>query len=383
MAIRTDFTINWNASPRVIIIDAPATECTMQDLLDTLRYMEAQPSAMEDSSIVDASGKETLDETTKVGLTISLLNATIGFEARADWTSCQLKGGNLVAFDTDGVTTIDPLYPTAFVNIARTSSSSGTLQEQEALQYSSYQNAVWVDATVLQTGTSFPSGTREVPVNNVQDAVLIGQEKGFSDINFIGNYTLGAGDDVTGFTLVGQNPTRTVLIMGDAATIINVEIKECTLTGTLDGNATVRECVLGNINYFSGYIHHSVLTNATITLGNDTDALFLHCYSGVAGSSTPTINMGGSGQGLGLRNYNGGIKLINRTGTDGISLDMNAGQVVIGSDFTGDPAFIRGSYKIHVEVGGTPPDMEGRVADYNKTAAKQDVYAANVFGALI
>ncbi len=362
MAIRYDFTIDYDASPRIITIAAPSTECSMQDMHDTLRYMESLPAAMENRSLVDSSGKETLDSTTKVGLTVTLQNAVAGFEARPGpaWVGCAFIGGNLVALNTSG-NTVDPLNYTAFVSPSRTSSASATLQEQDALQYSSYQNAVWIDALSNQTGTAFPSGTREFPVNNVQDAVIIGNDKGFSDLHFIGNYDLGAGDNVTNFTLIGQNPMRSFINMGVDAIIANVEIRECTIAGTLDGNATVRECVIWDIDYFSGFIHNSVLTNSIIKLGNNAVALFLHCYSGVPGSGMPTIDMGSSGQSLGLRNYNGGIKIINRIGTDGISLDMNAGQVTIGSDCQGDPAYIRGAYKLTVEAGGVTPYTDGRV----------------------
>ncbi len=344
MSFRSDISVDYTQSPRIITVLAPSTELTMQDLHDTLVDIEDELINCSHKGIVSSAGKEVLDDVTRVAITMKLLNAKVGFEARLDWTQCKLSGGNLVAIDENG-NSMNPINPTAFVNIDRTSSSSGTLQEQEALQYSSYQNAVWIDATSSRTGISFPNGTREYPVSNVQDAVLIGVDKGFNELRFIGDYTLGAGDDVTGFTLVGQNPTRTFLTLGDDAIISNVEIRECTLAGTLDGQATVRECVLWDINYFSGYIHHSVLTNSTIVLGNGATALFLHCYSGVAGDDTPTIDLGGSGQSLGLRNYNGGIKLINRTGTDGISLDINSGQVIIDSTCTAGDIHTRGVFK--------------------------------------
>ena len=117
MAIRSDFSIDWEQSPRVIIVDAPSTECTMQDLLDTLRWEESSVENMDNKPIVNASGKEPLGGGTKVGLTVALQNAVIGFEARPgpDWVTCNLSGGNLVAFDTDGVTDISPIYPTAYV----------------------------------------------------------------------------------------------------------------------------------------------------------------------------------------------------------------------------------------------------------------------------
>ena len=379
MAFRNDISVNWNVSPRIITVAAPSTELTIQDLHDTMRALEDDLDNLSYEKIISSGGKERLDEVTKVTITATLLNAKVGFEARSSWTQCRVSGGNLVAVDSNG-DDMNPIHPTAYVNVDRTSSSSGTLQEQDALNYSSYQNAVWVNASSSQIGTDFPSGTREFPVNNVQDAVVIANEKGFDIIRFIGNYTLGAGDDVTGFTLIGQNPTRTFLTLGTDAIISNVEIKECTLAGTLDGNATVRECVIWDMNYFSGYIHHSVLTNSIITLGNNATALFLHCYSGVPGSDTPTIDLGGSGQALGLRNYNGGIKLINKTGTDGCSLDVNAGQVKIEDTCTAGDIYIRGVCKVTDNSGsGCTVYTDGRAAMDIVTATKIDVINASQY----
>jgi hypothetical protein len=349
----------------------------MQDILDTLRYLEAQPNAMDEPSIVDASGKEPLGGDVKVGLTVSLQNAQINFEERTEaegWTVCKFYGGNLVAFDTDGVTTINSLYPSPYVAVSLTSSSSATLQEQEALQYSSYQNAVWVESGTTTYGTDYPAGTREYPVNNVQDAVAIANMRGFDTIRFIGNYTLGAGDDVSNFTLIGQNPNRTLLTLGDEAIISNVEILEASVTGILDGNATIRRSVIMDLNYFSGTMIDSVLTKGVIYLGNNANALFLHCYSGVAGADTPIIDLGGSGQSLGLRNYNGGVTIRNKTGDDGCSLDVNAGQVIIEDTCIAGDIYCRGVFKLLDNSNGTTvhklgkaysfgDDMETKVAD--------------------
>jgi len=376
MAFRNDISVNWNVSPRIITVAAPSTELTIQDLHDTMRALEDDLDNLSYEKIISSGGKEKLDKVTKVTITATLLNAKVGFEARSSWTQCRISGGNLVALDSNR-DDMNPIHPTAYVNVDRTSSSSGTLQEQDALNYSSYQNAVWVNAGSSQTGIGFPSGTREFPVNNAQDAVVIANEKGFDVIRFIGNYTLGAGDDVTGFTLIGQNPTRTFLTLGTDAIISNVEIKECTLAGVLDGNATVRDSVIWDINYFSGYIYNSVLTNSTITLGNNTNGLFLNCYSGVASTEMPTIDLGGSGQALGLRNYNGGIKLINRTGSDNVSLDINSGQVVIDSTCTAGDIYIRGVCKITDNSGsGCTIHTDGRASMSNITATKSDVFNA-------
>ena len=57
--------------------------------------------------------------------------------------------------------------------------------------------------------------------------------------------------------------------------------------------------------------------------------------------------MGGSGQPLALRNYNGGIKLINKNGPESVSIDLNSGQVKIDmTTVTNGTLVIRGIGKL-------------------------------------
>jgi len=341
--IRSDFTINWETSPRIIIIDSPSTECTMQDLLDTLRDEEAKFSNIDNLPIVNASGKEPLGGGTRVGLTVALLNAVIGFEARSgpDWVSCGLSGGNLVAFDTDGISTINPVYPTAYVSISKTSSSSATLQEQDALNYSSYQNAVWVDINSGNSGTIYPIGNREYPVNNISDAVFIANEKGFDTLQLLSDVTLTTGDNVEDFTLIGINVGRTALTIEEGANTLNCEISEVTISGVLDGGSYLRKCTINQLNYINGQVINCLI-NGPVALGGGATAHFISCFSGVPGLSTPIISCGGSGQSLAIRDYNGGIKLENKTGTDAVSIDMASGQLKFDATVTNGTIVCRG-----------------------------------------
>ena len=363
MSIRYDFTIDWSQSPRVITIAAPSTECGMQDLHDTLRYMESQPDAIDDASIVDSSGKETLDTTTKVGLTVTLQNAVAGFEARSGpaWVGCAFIGGNMVAVDTAGEV-IDPINYTAFVSPSRTSSASATLQEQQALQYSSYSNFVTVDTTRGASGTEFPIGTLQYPSNNVTDAMAILHEKGFQELNVVGDLIIGVGDNIQNIILTGQSVLSTNLVLLDEAETGNVEIVTVTVSGVLDGSASIRECLVDGISYVSGYLVDCGLTIEPVILGNGAQASLINCFSNVSGTNTPTVDMNGAGQSLAVRDYSGGIRIKNRTSNDPVSIDMDSGHIIIDESCTGEPITCRGTFKLTVEAGATTPDTVGRVS---------------------
>lgn len=128
MAIRTDISIDWNSSPRVITVLSPSTSINIQDLVDTCRYNEALIENIIYDHLIDAAGKDNLGGGLLVGITATLFNTVLAFEPRAGptYTQCNVNGGNLVAVDTNNIN-ISPIQPTAFTQVITTSSSSATL----------------------------------------------------------------------------------------------------------------------------------------------------------------------------------------------------------------------------------------------------------------
>jgi hypothetical protein len=274
----------------------------------------------------------------------------------AQWTSgdnykvydmrlCTITGGNLVAVDTNG-DPIEPALPSVGNYLKTTSSSSATLQEIAAIQYSSYGGGVSVDITSSFAGTEFPCGTPQAPVNNIVDALSIASARGFTTLYIIGDITIDDAGDYTGMVFVGESMTKSTITIDPVANILGAEFYDAYVVGTLDGNALLNRCKIGTLNYVYGVVENCVLDVGIITLGGSNPANFLDCWSGVPGVGTPVIDMGGSGQSLGLRNYNGGIKLINKSGAESVSIDLNSGQVVLDSTVTDGTIVIRGIGKL-------------------------------------
>lgn len=420
MTVRTDVLIDWEVSPRIIKVFAPSVEMTVQDLVDTCRYFEAQPINVDNPHLINAAGKEELGGGVTVGITATLLNAQVQFEGRfaprtlstatqsdatgqfltdsaADFVSdgvirgdtvfnidtgdlntvlevlsatelrsqpieggtgagwmagdnyaiylnqrCNLSGGNLVANDENGQV-IDPILASPNTSIVRTSSSSATLQELADIQYSSFNGVITVDVTSPYNGTVYPTGTPRQPVNNITDAYEIAIERGFTEFFIIGDLTINqASPNLQGFTFSGQGMDRTHLTLDALANVIDCMYKDAHVLGTLDGNSRVVECLIDNLVYVRGFIEQCVLAPGTIVLAGSEEAHFLDCWSGVPGQATPTIDCGGSGQALALRNYNGGIRLTNKNGADSVSIDLNSGQVKLGADVTAGTVVLRG-----------------------------------------
>ena len=253
------------------------------------------------------------------------------------WNEIQteITGGNTVAVDGIG-NPISPIRPTFGTQVLKTSSSSATLQELTAIQFSSFNGGVTVDTTSSNTGTEFPTGTAEKPVNNLADGLLILSSRGLTKFFIVGDITVDSGGLYDRLIFEGESKTKSTITVSSAASVTGCEFVNATITGTLDGNSKLEHCLITTLAFVDGIVEDCILT-ALITLSGVTSARFINCSSGVTGGSTPEINMGGSGSELGIRNYNGGIKLSNKTGSENVSIDMNSGQVIL------DPTIVLGS----------------------------------------
>lgn len=421
MSFRTDITINWQRSPRLIKLLAPSVEVSIQDLVDTLRVLEYTPIPGYDvfsyDYIIDAAGKEDLGGGVKVGLTAEFKNAQLAPEARttsaesgtatsADSTGqtlidtaatfqsngveagsviinftdgsvatvldvvgenelyhepladgidnqweigdnykvwnieiVEISGGNLVAVDEND-SGINALLPRFGVSYIATRASSATLQEQEAIQYASYNEGVTVDITSIYSGTTYPVGTPQQPVNNMTDALSIALERGLYTFYVVGNLTVTIGLDFTDFTFIGASKAKTEITIPDAAQVDNAEFVDCFVEGYLDGETVLRDCRIGDLNYVKGVIDRCVLEGSSITLLGD--GVFLDCYSGNPEQGTPEIDLGASGKSLTLRNYNGSISLKNKSGSDPVEIDLASGEVILQSTVINGDVTIRG-----------------------------------------
>lgn len=210
------------------------------------------------------------------------------------------------------------------------------------IEYASFNGGVTIDAVNGVAGTLFPTGTPRQPVNNLTDAMLIAAGRGFGTIFIIGSLTIDSSGNYDNMIFVGESQTRSEITISSGASVIGCEIYDANISGTLDGDALLKNCLIEDLVYVYGIIEHCVLGAGTIALGGNNPAHFLDCWSGVAGVGTPVIDMGGSGQSLGIRGYSGGIKIINKSGSDSASIDLLAGQIIIDSTVTNGKIECRG-----------------------------------------
>ncbi len=291
MAIRSDISINWEVSPRQITINSPSIECTMQDLLDTLRYRESLSKNIDDQSIVVGSGKVVLDaEGNAVGLTVQLINATIGFETRSGptWIECGLSGGNLSGLEADEstVTTV-VTHNNPYVNINKTSSVSATISESTISDNLDYAGVLHYDEGSIYSGQSHPIGTASSPVNNISDGIAICLKYNLPEIHSLSNINIDR--DVTKFSVKGIIPNLTFYSNGFKAHLC--KFNEIKIDGDFN-NSLIKAngCHITRALNVYGAIDNSYHTGEILIAANQNLNMDV-CQSGIAGLDSPVVNM--------------------------------------------------------------------------------------------
>lgn len=342
MTIRGDVYIDWNASPRIIWVESPSTELILQDLVDTVRELEAEEVNLAYDHILDAAGKDVLGGGVYVGITVTLNNAQVAFEARGgpSFVQCNVSGGNLVAVDDIG-NDITPIYTTAYTQVVRTSSSSATLQELADIQYSSYNSGVTIDVTSTYTGTDYPIGTPREPVNNVADAVSIAASRGFTKLYVLGDITFDSSANINSFTIQGSGSTNSIITINPNASVYNTAFTEALITGTLDGSCRIEKARVTDLNYVSGIISDCIFEAGTTQLSNG-EVYIINCVGEAVASAHPIIDFNNSTAKVAIRNFGGDLVLTNKTGSEQAEIGILSGSVIIDSTVTNGTIVING-----------------------------------------
>lgn len=400
--------VDFNLSPRIITVESPTTDITIQTIINEIRDIEDELKNLSFPKLLSAAGKEELGGGVTVGITATLQNAQLRFEDRftsvatgtcttddlvvlidasatfissgvnfgatvgnlnsggvgsvksvdsetqltittlvggtdTKWDvgdkykifntiQCSVSGGNLVAVDTAGAE-LDPISPSAYTQVVRTSSSSATLQELSSIQYSSFNNSVTIDILNGIAGTEFPIGTTETPVNNVDDAKLIADARGFEKFHIHGDLTLVAGNDVSGYVFEGHGYHKTLITVDSAAITLNCDFEECEITGRLGGNNEIIDCRVNNLTAVNGEAIRSRLMG-TLCIDGGLDAIFMDCGTAIPGIPV-VIDMGGSGQNAMFHDWSGGVNIINMNGISNmVRIQIDGGKVLIDSSVT-------------------------------------------------
>ena len=212
----------------------------------------------------------------------------------------------------------------------RAQNSAGLITTQ-AIEFGEYGESVCIDIDNGSSGQVYPVGTRRKPSNNTTDAVGIANFYGFSKINALKDMDFGltnlVPDDIRGFTIYGETHLNTTIVINTEALCLKTGFIDCDISGVLDGDSEIRNCIVRNLTFFNGHIHDSALVG-TITLSGNLNAVIENCRI-LDFNNPPIIDAGGSGQDLMMSNFSGIVIVRNLTGNSKMGIGLDAGQVII------------------------------------------------------
>lgn len=225
----------------------------------------------------------------------------------------------------------------------------------EGVQFSEFiDGRVYIDANEPTTGTFFPHGTVRLPCNNDVDAKVVYQANNIRKVEIESDVTLTTDHDSVEF--FGRSPRTTTLTVGSGVSTNNCEFQNMLLTGTLSGNTYITKVALKNVTGLIGHFEQCVIREGTNTLGGAGIGMFNKCVAVSAsnpGTDIPILDCAGSGQGVAFRELCGEIKIINKTGSEPMSLALNGARVELDSTVTGGSIRVFGVGEIIDNSGGT------------------------------
>lgn len=229
----------------------------------------------------------------------------------------------------------------------RSANSAGLVQTKE-IEYTAFAGAVHIDPINGVAGTIYPAGTAYRPVNNLADALLIAEFRGFMTLFVHGALTLQNGDNISNFTIEGAgvsfNVARTTITMEQGCVTSNVMFKNCKVQGYQGGECEFHFCLIGAIDNTHCQFHDCKMSGPVkLHNGNWTQNHFTDlkdCYSGV---DWYHVDYNNSPINQIYMNFSGGIRISNMTDSRAdLLIQMDAGIVWLDSTCTGGNVTIRG-----------------------------------------
>lgn len=225
----------------------------------------------------------------------------------------------------------------------------------EGVQFSEFvDGTVYIDANEPTSGTFFPHGSVRLPCNNDVDAKVVYQANNIRKVKIETSVTLTTDhDDIKFF---GRSPRTTTLTVGSGVSTNNCEFQNMLLTGTLTGNTYITQVALKNVTGLIGHFEQCVIREGTNTLGGAGIGMFNKCVAVSApgpGTDIPILDCAGSGQGVAFRGLIGEIKIINKTGSEPMSLALNGARVELDATVTGGNIRVFGVGELIDNSGGT------------------------------
>jgi hypothetical protein len=241
-----------------------------------------------------------------------------------------------------------------------------------ATNFSSFRNRVVIDSTSGFSGTIYPTGTKSRPVDNLADAKLIALRYGIAELEINNTFVVGASDDISDFTIEGSNPLSSVLVLTSGATTDKTTFKDMIVTGALNGPAFMERVGIQSLVNIGSDTFPSVFFECILRSGVNSfksglttpqNIHFVNCTSGVPGNGTPTLDINNTASPFAIREYSGGINVINYTGGQDSTIEVDQGQIILDASCTSGNIRLGGIYDLTNNSILTINERNGSIAD--------------------
>ena len=230
------------------------------------------------------------------------------------------------------------------------SANSAGLVNTSAIEFSSFSGVVCIDVFSTNVGTVFPNGTRQAPVNNLSDALIIAEYRGLKTLLFLSNFTFSATDIIINYTLQGLGKQITTLTFEDGCTITYCSVFKAKVSGWMTGIIELNDCYIFNFGSKSlipssnDIIVQNCLISGVISLPESYGGTLkvLDSWSEASSSTLMQLDMGFCSANLLILNFSGEIELFNNTHENDISVNFKSGKLVIDETVTAGNINVRG-----------------------------------------
>lgn len=246
-----------------------------------------------------------------------------------------------------------------------------SIQSLPTLEFSSYNNGVTIKPSSPYSGTTFPVGTLQQPVNNLTDALAIANERGLSKFFVLEDITIATGDysgKIFEAPVIGTGIT-----IQAGANVSACRFENATISGQLDGDAHIHKCIIQTATtYQGGFIEECALIGELVLEGSD-PVYLVRCVDADPGSDVPSLNLTNFTGSLSVREYFGGLSIKNKTTSDTVAIDLVTGRLIVEPTVTAGTIRVRGIGTLQNNSTGTAVvDSESLISVTSVSAAVWD-----------
>jgi hypothetical protein len=240
---------------------------------------------------------------------------------------------------------------------------------------------IWANTLSGVAGTvPFTHGVGDNPSLLWADVLTLSASVGLTDFHIINGSTIQLTGNSDNFSLFGNNWTLDL----NGQSVDGAHFEGATVSGTFTGTPEFDDCTIGSITGPSADLHDCGL-DGTITANAAGSWVAHHCYSAIAGATTPIFDYGTDAavnSNVTLGDYRNGIEFrnLNNAGTDLLSLS-GTGQVIYAASCSGT-VNQRGEWKV-TNTGGVTITEDDNTANIAGILADTDNIQTRLPAALV